>query len=663
MSLVPYQMRRKLQRHASSNTALLIPVVGGWFILSFMVTSFGGFAEGVFLLPVLAGLHYFWGRQVLGYIFGYVRNKAVDLDTFFSLHEEFWKKYIGGLAISVFLFMAGGWVGTLLSLIGAWKARKDLMIPLAVEFEGGTRPVPHWWLKEEYDDLRPANDAGVFFGGLWLPTTEVNTHFLLAGTNGSGKTNLLRLYMQSTLPRCGTQDRALVYDAKSEFIPLLAGMGVRDSLIKVLNPFDARGYAWDMAEDLTRGRDAVALASILLPEKANSGGNNEFFDKAARRILSGVTRLFMRYAPGLWTLRDVVLAAQSFELVTALLTQDKQLRRNLSVLGAGDTVGNVMASVGAVIGDELETIAAHLDFHQQEGRRFTLKEWFDQNYILMLGCDRESEATLRPYNQLIFTRMAQMLASPSNTGGNTFIILDELPSLGKLDKIEEVARIGRSYGGSLCIAFQAYTDLEHIYGEKIANSLIGQCDKAAYLRARDRKTADWASNQIGHMKKTWRSETVGTGTSQGRLMPLSGTVSQNQSFSEQRESDPVVRPEDVMNIPKPDKRAGTGVKGFFRCDQYVFDHEVSSAYLSHNMQQAASSVDGYLPVYEGIEDCRLWDEEDIERLGIGGFMAVFEEKDMKALPIEDWVRLNNRDVGLPDMDLPSENEGSTQGEI
>lgn len=365
----------------------------------------------------------------------------------------------------------------------------------------------------------------------------------------------------------------------------------------------------------------------------------------------------MRYAPGVWTLRDVVLASQSLELVTALLTQDKQLRRNLAVLGAGDTVGNVMASIGAVIGDELETVAAYLDHHQREGRTFTLKEWFRDNHILLLGCDRESEATLRPYNQLLFTRAAQLMTSPGNSGGNTFIILDELPALGKLEKIEEVARLGRSYGGSLCIAFQAITDLEHIYGEKLANSLIGQCDKAAYLRAKDRKTADWASNQIGHMKKTWRSQTVGTSRSYGQ-MPLSGSTSSSESYSQQRDHDPVVRPEDIMNAPKPDKNAGRGVLGYFRCDQYVFEHEISSVYLTQHMMPESPGVKGFIPVGDDDEDVRLWDEEDIDRLGIGEFLAVFEGKDLKALPFEDWVSLDRAEAGLPEVELPSENEGT-----
>lgn len=234
---------------------------------------------------------------------------------------------------------------------------------------------------------------------------------------------------------------------------------------------------------MTRDRDANELASILLPEKPGGQGNNEFFDKAARRILSGITRFFMRSAPGAWTLRDLVLAAQHLELTTLLLSQDKKLKRNLQVLGAGDTVGNVMSTVAAYIGDGLETVAAHCDYHIRAGRKFTLSEWLEGSSILVLGCDRESEATLQPLNQLLFTRASQMLLN-RNTEGTSYLILDELPAMGKLSKIDQVAELGRSYGVSLTIAFQSYSKLEHIYGDKVANALIGQFDKSAYLRTK-----------------------------------------------------------------------------------------------------------------------------------------------------------------------------------
>ena len=373
----------------------------------------------------------------------------------------------------------------------------------------------------------------------------------------------------------------------------------------------------------------------------------------------------MRYAPGLWTLRDVVLASQSLELITAISTQDKPLRRSLAVLGAGDTVGNVMASIGAVIGDELETVAAYLDHHQREGRSFTLKGWFQENYILLLGCDRESEATLRPYNQLLFTRAAQLMTSPNNPGGNTYIILDELPALGKLEKIEEVARLGRSYGASLCIAFQAITDLYHIYGENLANSLIGQCDKAAYLRSLDRKTADWASNQIGNMRLTWRSQTTGTSRTTGQMIfggsasfLFGGSISTSESYSQQREQIPAFEPEAIQNAPKPDLSAGRGVLGFFRCGQYAYQHEISSAFLSQQMRPAAVDVQGFVAADDEIEGLRLWDHDDIDRLGIGHFLEVFEGKDLKALPFEDWVRFG-QEAGIPDVDLLSEEDGDS----
>lgn len=655
------KFRRQLEKDIRLNLQLCLGVTVLWCILA-LFASISTIDGAVIILLLTGGYHLFLSWLVLRHIFNYGRAKATDFNIFRRWIRDYWLWYGIGLIALLFCYSVHFWFGTLASLIGGAAAMRRLKTELAVEYESGTRPMPFAWLQDEYGEKKAPGDPGIFFGGLLLPTSEANTHLKLVGTNGSGKTNLLRLMMQSVLPRL-EQDhhgRALVYDPKAEFMPILVGMGIDPQRIHILNPFDNRAATWDLAKDLTRDRDAVALAALLLPEKEGKGGDNEFFDKAARRIISGVTKFFMRTAPDAWTLRDLVLAAQHVELVAALLTQDKQLARNLTVLGAGNTAGNVLSTIAAYIGDALETVAAYCDYHLCQGRTFTLKDWYAGNDILLLGNDRESDATLKPYNQLLFTRASQMLLSGyASESSMTYLILDELPSLGRLGEIETVARMARSYGGSLIIAFQAYTDLEKVYGKELANSLIGQFDKSAYLRAKDFQTAEWASKQIGHMKTMWKPRT--RGWSQGQTL-MSG--SRNESYSQQKETDPVVRPEDIMNLPKPDRATGKGVQGFYRVDQYFYSHEVSSAYLSTYMAPQASHIQAYEAAPDIAEELRLWDDEDIYRLGIQQVLAAFQPEQMKTLPIEDWVQLpGSQDISLLLAELSSQSPSEEDKEL
>lgn len=636
------QLFERLERNQAENVKLTLAVSGTWFVfaLLFSLKSIG--TTAFFALFLTALIHFWMGRSVVNYTFGYIFSKATNLSIFSRTIREYWRWYVLGLTLVLICFPINVWVGIVVSLIGGNFAKKHIMTELAEEYISGTRPMPLKWLRYDYEARRPPTDPGVFWGGLMLPTSEVNTHFRLTGGSGSGKTNLLRLYMQTVLPYVytGSNNRALIFDPKTEFVPLIVGMGIPIEDIRILNIFDNRADAWNMAADLTRDRDANALANLLLPEKESSGGgNNEFFDKAARRILSALAKLFMRTAPGNWWLRDLVLASQNLELITLLLTQDRKLRRNLQVLGTGDTVGNVMATISATIGNELETVAAYCDYHMLEARTFTLKDWIEGSEILLLGSDPESEDTLRPLNQLIFTRASQMLLS-RETGGNSYVIIDELPAIGKIKGLDKLAELGRSFGVSITVAFQTYSKLEHIHGEKVANALMAQFDKAAYLRTKDKSTAQWLSEQIGTMKTLWKPRTKGTSSSSGGVLGSNNSSSQSTSTGQQRDSDPIARVEDFMNMPKPDKKSATGVHGWFRVDNHVYQHEVSSAFLSKHLKSEDTLTSKFEAAPEEAEDLRLWDEEDIERLGIGEILSQFDSKTLETLPVEEWVCFN-----------------------
>jgi type IV secretory pathway TraG/TraD family ATPase VirD4 len=627
-------LQERLEQDKSLNLQITAAVTVLWFLLASIVTAIGGSGGNIGIVFLTALYHFAWGFYVINHIFNYALPKVTRLEIFTKWLRDYWRWFLTSLLVVLFLYPSF-WFGTIVSFILGSVATKRLTIKLAEEYMAGSRPMLFRWLQRSYSQKIPFKDRGIFFGGLLLPSNEATTHLRLTGGSGSGKTNLLRLYMQSVLPQIslGSKNRALIHDPKTEFLPIIAGIGIPQSSVIILNPFDDRACAWDLAKDLTRDRDANELANILLPEKPGGQGSNEFFDKAARRILSGVTRFFMRSAPGAWTLRDLVLAAQHLELTTLLLSQDKKLKRSLQVLGSGDTVGNVMSTVAAYIGDGLETVAAHSDYHIRAGRKFTLSEWLEGSYILMLGSDRESEATLQPLNQLLFTRASQMLLSRDNEG-TSFMILDELPAMGKLNKIDQLAELGRSYGVSLTVAFQSYSKLEHIYGDKVANSLVGQFDKSAYLRTKDKPTAQWASEQVGDMKVLWRARSQSY--SQGQ-MPLSG--SQTRGTGEQRDSNPVARPDDFMNMPKPDKDTREGIHAWYRIDNHVFRHEIPSDFLSQHLIPESKAIKAFIATPEIAEDLRLWDQEDIYRLGIQQVLAELNSEQLKNLPVDDWIQL------------------------
>ena len=69
-----------------------------------------------------------------------------------------------------------------------------------------------------------------------------------------------------------------------DLISFLSGLDLSCEWV-TFNPFDKRGFAWDVAADVTSPASALQTATILIPEEQ---GNNRFFADAARDLLNGV---------------------------------------------------------------------------------------------------------------------------------------------------------------------------------------------------------------------------------------------------------------------------------------------------------------------------------------------------------------------------------------
>ncbi len=352
----------------------------------------------------------------------------------------------------------------------------------------------------------------VFWGGDWIPFEDAVTHFCVAGATGSGKTVLLRLLMQSVLPLIRTQPdtRALIYDAKRELHQVIYGIlaahaklseheesiGLEDC-VRTLDPFDSRCYAWNMGEDVKSAPSALEIAAILVPVDKNDA--NPFFLNAGRDILCGVMRSFIRAGQS-WTLRDVIFATMNRDDLKAILKRDPTTRHLVEERYKNPKLlRDVLATLGSKV-MYFEPIAAAWHRAAQAKRVLSLKDWTQQNYILLLGNDEENRSALDAINRLLFKRVSELLLAQESEGRRrTWIILDEFAKAGRLDGIDDLLTKGRAYGTCVVLGFQDIEALRDrdLYGEHVANVLVGQCAHKAILKLYSRATADWACGLAG----------------------------------------------------------------------------------------------------------------------------------------------------------------------
>lgn len=376
--------------------------------------------------------------------------------------------------------------------------------------DGGARRGPSGNLRRgaklvSSDEVIGANAAaeegsdGVYWGGGWRTDRQAKGHFAAVGATGGGKTVLIRLMMQSVLPSVGRRGdfRAVVYDAKQDCFPILTGMGVTEDRLRVLNPFDARSFAWDIAADVTTPALANEVATVLIPDE--KGDHNPFYTKAARELVAGVMTGLMMSSPGTWTLRDVVCILPHRERMKALFAANAQTKDLISDYLEGDprTYDNVKVTVRANVAT-LRPIAALWDACP---RKLSLRRWVKEGTILVLGNDESLRASIDAVNRVLFHLITKLLLNQEECEHpRTWVFLDEVKEAGHLQGLPGLITKGRSKGVRVVLGFQDIEGMRAVWGREQANELASLPANKAFVHLDSPHTAQWASQVVGEVE-------------------------------------------------------------------------------------------------------------------------------------------------------------------
>lgn len=414
---------------------------------------------------------------------------------------------------------------------GLWRLVFPPSAPTKDEIRG-QRLLSRKTAQARADKARPRDDPGFEWGGVHLPSKDVCTHLAVLGSTGSGKSLTLQGYMKTFFARIVAKsadvgewqdNRALVYDPKSNLLSTLAGMRLRCP-VKVVNPFDDpaasvpergiyRGVAWDMARDITDSIGAASLAQMLFP--VSKGAREPFFETAAVEILKAVVVTLNELRPGRWRFADVIRGLDRPSLLTALLRQSEY----------GQSIHELYCSKESTFLDVLSTIANKAGPYreiasawEQSPHQMSLTEWVEDSFVLVLGNSHLAEEYVCNLNRLILAKLTELLLDqPGSHVRRTYVVLDELRLMGQLEgSLDKLANLGRSVGVSLCIAAQSIEGLTLSLGSKEkAEEVLGQCSHKAFLRMDSNQTAEFAAKQSGEYE-VWEKRTNETTNPDGR---------------------------------------------------------------------------------------------------------------------------------------------------
>ena len=367
-----------------------------------------------------------------------------------------------------------------------------------------------------------------FGNGCILPESECQ-HTKIIGTSGSGKSTAIKHLLAQVESR--PAQRCVIVDPDGGYTRLFFDASRGDV---ILNPFDGRAAGWDIARDVGEDYEARHLASALVPDGQASDGEW----KTYAQVLLSAAILALRNAGQLTpaSLYRAVMLADDKEL--GALVDGSPAARYF----AADNE-RMLASIRSVTATSLAGLShiASGDFSLREYARGDDKGW------IFISYRADQIAELRGIISAWARLVIFALMSRAEGDSGTWLIVDELDSLGKISGLTDALPRLRKFGGRCVLAWQSIGPLLEIYGQGFAGAVVENASNTLLLRCSDSGsrsggTADFASQLIGQrevMRTTSStSETQGSSLQHGlRIAP--GT---NRSKVSGTNTAPVVEP-------------------------------------------------------------------------------------------------------------------------
>lgn len=331
-------------------------------------------------------------------------------------------------------------------------------------------------LKNEKSDLE--------VGNVNLPKDSEVQHTLLAGSPGSGKSQLIHQIIRQIIAK---DDLAIIIDPKAEFVEY----HYRENVDDLICNFDKRTRCWAPALDLTDEVAFETFASAIIEESKP----DSYWSDSARAMLVEALKIAKNKQI---SFKEMVNTLTNSDLAT--LEKWFEGSEIISDFASEKTISNTLR--------QLKNKIRHFKHLPESSNPFSLNNWLFHHLsegkggCLFLPIPENHKESIIPIASAILELLAsQILSLPSNQNRRIWIVVDELPSLPQMKMLERLLAQGRSNGVSALLAIQNYSQMKNKYGVSGADSFLGQCSNTVCLRTSDSSTADFFSKRFGNQEK------------------------------------------------------------------------------------------------------------------------------------------------------------------
>ncbi len=358
-----------------------------------------------------------------------------------------------------------------------------------------------------------------------IPTFSLKQHFLIHGTTGTGKSQVIRELLDH-IRACG--DKAFIYD-KGCVLTEYYYDPKRDSL---QNPLDDRTVTWDLWQECRDLAELESFAAAQIPR--TSGAHDPFWVDAARTIFSQAANQ-MRKA----TSTPKLLPLLKYLLTAELEDIQHLLRGTVAESLMSEKIEKTAISIKSILATYLKSLC----YVKEGDDPFSIRAWVEgkqDSQFLFVSSRGDKHATLKPLmTAWIDLAINTLLSLPDDDDRRIWFILDEFTSLHQLPQITEGLSEGRKFGGCFVIGMQNVAKLKQIYGANGADDISALLNTRCMFRQPDPTIAAWSAKNLGETEIAEVNESISYGAN---------AIRDGVSISRTEKRKPVVTASEIMNL-------------------------------------------------------------------------------------------------------------------
>jgi len=368
----------------------------------------------------------------------------------------------------------------------------------------------------------------VRFGSVPMPPDVETLHSLICASTGTGKTVALRQLL-GDIRRRG--DRAIVLDAGHD----LSRAFRRDEDL-VLAAGEEGSLGWDLRNEVRKPSEWARFVAAVVP--VTGGGDSGEWVRKAQAFLTAICEQVGTET----TNRELLTIATAWD--TAALAPVLEGTPAASLLAEGGD--RYLVSVRNNLGEKLAS------WKYGTSGDFSLRRYMtgdDQRWLWLPYRDME-KGTQGPaiaawIDMLVLAGLER--AEQASTH-RTWIIIDELDSIGTIGGLKEAVTRLRKSNVAVVGAIQNLSQLVERYGRETAQTLFGNFSNRLFLRCTEIDLAERVARELGEAE--YEETRTQTATSRSRQPQNRTSTGENTSFSSQYARSPVQLATDIRTLPE-----------------------------------------------------------------------------------------------------------------